>query len=211
MVKILLIRHGQSLSNNSGTITGQIDSPLSELGLKQAELVSNYVYKNYKVDAIYSSDLTRAVKTLEPLAILAGLEINKTPNLRELDCGEWEGEKISVLNNNPLYVKWRDYDLTVKIPGGESFLEVQERAINTLNQIVLENDGKTVAVVAHGGVIRMLFASILNIPNTQWKEKLGYVTNASLTHIEYNNGNFKILTTIDDYLGNLSTAMPKGI
>ena len=68
MVKILLVRHGQSLSNDSGTITGQIDSPLSNLGLKQAELVSNYIFKNYSVNAIYSSDLTRAVDTLKPLS-----------------------------------------------------------------------------------------------------------------------------------------------
>ncbi len=211
MVKILLIRHGQSLSNDSGTLTGHADSPLSELGLKQAEIVSDYVYKNYKVDAIYSSDLTRAVKTIESLAKLTGLNVNETSNLRELSCGEWEGEKISVLNNNPLYVKWRDYDLTVKIPGGESFLELQERAINTLNKIVSENDGKTVVVATHGGVIRMLLASILNIPYSELKEKLGYVTNASTTLIEYDNGEFKILSTIDDYLGSLSTAMPKGI
>ncbi|MBO5888938.1 MAG: histidine phosphatase family protein [Clostridia bacterium] len=211
MVKILLVRHGQSLSNDSGTITGQIDSPLSNLGLKQAELVSNYIFKNYNVNAIYSSDLTRAVDTLKPLSNFTGLNINTTPDLRELDCGEWEGEKISDLLKNPLYVKWRDYDLSIKTPGGESFLDLQKRAKTQLDKIVKDNPNKTVAIVAHGGAIRMIFASILDIPTQNWKEKLGYVTNASVTVIEYDKGEYKIIKTVDDYLGELSTSMPKGL
>ncbi len=211
MVKILLIRHGHSLSNDLGTMTGQIDSPLSNIGLKQAEIVSNYIFKNYKTDAIYSSDLTRAVDTLKPLSLLTNIKIITTSDLRELDCGEWEGERISDLINNSIYLKWRDDDPTIKIPGGESFLELIKRARKILDKIVEENDGKTVAIVTHGGVVRMLFASILNLSPTEWKEKLGYVSNASITFIEYNNNVFKICDTVDDYLKELSTSMPKGI
>ena len=211
MVKILLIRHGHSISNNLGTMTGQIDSPLSNIGLKQAEIVSNYIFENYKTDAIYSSDLTRAVDTLKPLSLLTNIKIIATSDLRELDCGEWDGEKISDLINNSIYLKWRDDDPTIKIPGGESFLELIKRARKVLDKIVEENDGKTVAIVTHGGVVRMLFASILNLSPTEWKEKLGYVSNASITFIEYNNNVFKICDTVDDYLKELSTSMPKGI
>ena len=68
MTKLLIVRHGYSTSNVHKTFTGHIDSPLSEVGFKQAEKVSAYLNENYKVDENYSSDLSRAIDTVMPLA-----------------------------------------------------------------------------------------------------------------------------------------------
>ncbi|MBO5926738.1 MAG: histidine phosphatase family protein [Clostridia bacterium] len=211
MTTILIVRHGQSVSNNLATMTGQKDSPLSEYGLKQAEIVSEHLFKNYKISAIYSSDLTRAVQTLNPLSRFSGLEIRKISDLREMNMGVWQGKKISDLNEDSLFVKWRDYDSTIKIPGGESFLELQERVYKAIQKIAIENSGRTVAVVTHGGAIRMLLAKILNVQPENWKEKLKYVTNASITRIEYENGEFQFVNTNDGYLNEYTSEMPKGI
>ncbi len=211
MTTILLIRHGQSASNNGGTLTGQLDSPLTEIGYKQGEAVSNYIFNNYKVGAIYSSDLTRAVKTVKPLEKLTGIPIIKDKNLREMQCGDWQGELLSVLSTDELYLKWRDYDLSIKIPNGESFLDVKDRAVKSLTKIAKTNDNKTVVVATHGGVVRMLMAEMLEIPIDKWKEKLGYVNNASTTVIEFENNKFKIINTIDSYLSGIETIVPKGL
>ncbi|MBR2377211.1 MAG: histidine phosphatase family protein [Clostridia bacterium] len=211
MTKILIVRHGQSDSNASKSLTGQRDSKLSEMGLKQAELVSEYIYKNYKIDEIHSSDLTRAVQTLTPLAKTLGLEIIKTPKLRELNCGDWQGQKISDLLQDERYLKWKNEDLTIQAPNGESFVDVQARAYNYLETIAKNSDGKTIAMSLHGGPIRMILAKILDIPPSEWHKSLGYVNNASTTLLNYENGKFTILSTTDDYLGELSTEMPKGL
>ena len=209
MIKILLVRHGQSESNNVKRLTGQIDSPLSELGVRQAQKVCDFVYKNYQVEAIYSSDLSRAVQTVEPLSKLTGLQVNKTDTLREINAGKWQGQKICELETQPLYKKWREQDLAMKTPGGESFLEVKERAKNKIEEIVKKHTDNTVVVCLHGGTIKMLASWILDIPPSRWKE-IKYVSNASLTVIEY-DGSYKLTTTFDDYLGDLSSEMPKGV
>ncbi len=211
MTTILLIRHGQSASNNGGTLTGQLDSPLTEIGYMQGKAVSNYIFNNYKVGAIYSSDLTRAINTVKPLEELTGLSIIKDKNLREMQCGDWQGKLLSELSKDELYLKWRDYDLSIKMPNGESFLEVKDRAIKSLTKIATSNEYKTVVVVTHGGVVRMLMAEILEIPIDSWKEKLGYVNNASTTVIEFENNKFKIKNTIDSYLSGIETIVPKGL
>ncbi len=211
MTTVLLVRHGQSDSNGSGTLTGQIDSPLTEIGYKQAEAVSNFIFDNYSVDAIYSSDLSRAVDTIKPLSELTGLKIFQDKRLREMDCGDWQGEYFKVLVGNELYLKWRDYDLSIKIPNGESFLDVKKRAYTALKEIADNNQNKTVVVTTHGGVVRMLTAQILNVPIEEWKEKLNYVANASTTVIEYENGKFNIVKTVDGYLDGIETVVPKGL
>ena len=211
MTTILLVRHGQSDSNASKSLTGQKDSPLSEMGLKQAEIVSEYIYKNYNVDNIYSSDLTRAMQTLLPLSKLLNKEIIKTPKLREINCGDWQGQKISELLKDELYLKWKNEDLSIITPNGESFVDVQKRAYEYLFQVAKENDGKTIAVSLHGGPIRMLLAKMLDIPKDMWHKKLSYVNNASTTLLNFENDKFTIVSTVDDYLGELSTEMPKGI
>ena len=77
MTKFIVVRHGNSLSNIDKTFTGHIDAPLSEVGVEQAKLVSNYILSEYKVDKVFSSDLSRAVDTIKPFAQKVNLEIIK--------------------------------------------------------------------------------------------------------------------------------------
>ncbi len=211
MITFLLIRHGQSASNAAATLTGQIDIPLTEVGLKQGELASQYVYENYKVDAIYSSDLSRAYATALPLSKLTGVPIVKNKNFREMHCGNWQGEKVENLVKSDLYQRWKNHDRNAYPPNGESFLQAQERAVKEIEKISSVSDGKTVVIVAHGGVIKVLTAFVLNIPIEEWSEKLPYVSNASVTKVIYENGKYTLIDTVDSYLGEMKTEMPRGI
>jgi broad specificity phosphatase PhoE len=213
MVTFLIVRHGFSASNVQATFTGQLDAPLIEKGFLQAEVVSKYIYDNYKVDAIYSSDLSRAVDTITPLSKACNLPIIKDKDLREIYGGKWEGVETKDLieRYGEVYEKWQRHDPSVRTDGGESMQELQARAIGALKRIAKGRDGQTVVVTTHGGVIKVLAGAFLNLPMSEWKEKIPYVANASITVTEYDGEKFVQRAVLDEYLGDLKTEMPKGI
>ena len=163
MTKVIFIRHGQTEWNVTGRYQGQSDVQLSEEGRQQAvKLAENFPVD--RVDAIYASDLQRAMVTAETIAKQFGLSVQA--EFRELSFGDWEG-----LTYQQIVDKWEDamanflqHPDILEIPGGESFPAVQKRAVTRLNELVKEHDGQTIVVVAHGAVLRTLLAAALHMP-----------------------------------------------
>lgn len=185
MVRLLVIRHGYSLTNKDKRYTGQTDVPLDQIGHLQAEAAARYIAKKYKVDAIYSSDLCRAAETARPLSERLSLPIQKDARLREYFMGEWEGmgfaeakekfsETAAALKNEP----WR-----VRYDGGESVDEVFMRIRDFMEEILRENEGKTVAVFSHGGAIRQIFRYAMHWPCERFAE-IPHFANASISEFE---------------------------
>ncbi len=160
MVKLIIVRHGFSLFNGVKVFSGRYDVPLTKLGHEQAKKSAEYIKARYKVDAVYSSDLSRAVDTAKPLAEAFGLEIKKDKRLRERSLGWWEGvSQAEVLEKDPEGFRIFKEDFGhCNGGGGESFLEVGERLTEAFDEIVRENDGKTVVVVTHAGLMRAMCA-----------------------------------------------------
>lgn len=213
MVKFLVVRHGFSLSNKEKTFTGHADIDLSELGYKQADLVCDYVLKNLHVDEIYSSDLCRAYHTIEKVAKTLNKEIKMDKDLRELYCGKWQEVAVSkVAELYPEdYAKWQRFDKDMRTTGGESMMELRERANRAFDKMARENEGKTVLVATHGGVIRMMQTLWQNIPCDKWGE-MRWTTNASITTVIYDGDRREVVEeSFDDYLGELKTQVPKGM
>ncbi len=213
MSKILIVRHGNSLSNIDKTFTGHIDSPLSELGERQAQKVCEFIEKNYKIDAIYSSDLSRAINTVKPFADRKGIKIQLDKNLREIYGGKWEGVKFSDIANefSSDFSIWKETPGLARCTGGESYLEATNRIVDAVYKIATENDGKTVVVATHGGVIRGLQCRLSGLPLERMSE-INYVVNASVSEIDFSDGILKWLGCCNcDYLNGLITEMPKGI
>ncbi len=213
MTTLLLMRHGFSTSNEDGTLTGQLDAPLTPLGVLQGEAASKYIYENYTVDAIYSSDLSRAVDTVRPLSALTGLPIVTDLDLREMDCGVWSGELVTALISRygDAYREWANASDAVTPAGGESWSALSRRALGALVRIAEREKGKTVAVATHGGTIKAMRGAYLGIPVSEWRERLPFAPNASVTVITYEDGIFREACIVDEYLGALKTEMPKGI
>ncbi len=213
MTTLLLIRHGFSTSNEDGTLTGQIDVALTPLGVVQGEAVSRYIYENYNVDAIYSSDLCRAIDTVRLLSELTGLSVNTDSDLREMDCGAWSGALVSDLieRYGDDYREWANASDAIAPDDGESWSELSCRALKVLARIARTEEGKTVAIATHGGTIKALRGAYLGIPTEEWREKLPFAPNASIIVVSYENGVFHESAVIDSYLGDLKTEMPKGI
>ena len=210
---LLLIRHGFSTSNEDGTLTGQIDVPLTPLGVLQGEAACRYILAHYRVDALYSSDLIRAKDTVCLLADALSLPIRTDADFREMDCGAWSGEPIAALKERygAKYTAWSDADDSVIPEGGEAWSTLAARAYAALLRTAKANEGKTVAVATHGGTLRALRGTYLDIPMAEWRDRLTYAPNAALTLLTYDGTRFSETAIIDSYLGTLKTEMPKGI
>ena len=213
MTKIYLIRHGNSLSNVDKTFTGHIDSPLSELGKIQAEKVCEFVYKNLKVDKIYSSDLSRAVDTVMPLSKKLGIDVITDKGLRGIYGGKWEGEVFANLPQKypQDFSVWQKTPWKARCTGGESYPEATQRVVKSLTNIAESNVYKTLVIATHGGVLRSFQCSAMGLPLNRMSE-ISCVVNASVSEVEYDNSTFKWIKCFEtDYLEGLVSEMPKGI
>lgn len=213
MVTFLIIRHGFSETNSKKIFAGSTNARLTEQGVLQGKLACEYLYKNYKIDAIYSSDLCRAEDTVKRLSELTGLPIVKKTALREMHCGIWENLPIETLvqKYGEQFKRWAEIDDDATPEQGETWAEVSERVYKEFVNIAKVSEGKTVVVATHGVVIRTFRGKYLDLPMTEWKDKLPYAPNASVTVVCYENGKFTENAIVDDYLGALKTEMPKGI
>ena len=205
---IYILRHGESVSNANGRVAGHSDSPLSELGLRQAAMAADAL-ADVHFDAVYSSDLSRAYSTALPHAERRGLPITTDKRLRELYVGEMENMlKTDIIEKyGTLYtVEWHHHFGTFVSPGGETVPEAVDREEEALIDIGRECLGKTVLVATHAGVLRALWGRISGIAPEDLCERLGYATNASYSVVEWDGKRLIPVSYSNDYyLGDLRT------
>ena len=155
--RLFLIRHGQSAGNAEGRFGGHGPTPLSDLGRSQAERTAKVLAKE-GVNAIYSSDLLRAVQTAEPLAAMLDLPINTTPAFRERNVGVLEG--LTFDESKERFP--RDYyalinrDVHHIITEGESYRQLLKRITDELEAIIRRHNGERIAVYSHTGALCFL-------------------------------------------------------
>jgi len=160
--RVLLVRHGQSQGNAEGRFGGHTDTPLSKRGRKQAKLTAELLASE-KLDAIYSSDLRRAVQTAEPLARATGLEVTRTFALRERSVGLMEGltfEEAAAAHPEE-YASLLRRDFERVLAGGESYRQLLDRAAAELDRAVERHRGGTVALFSHTGTICILVLHLM--------------------------------------------------
>ena len=189
MVRFIIVRHGYSEANKAKRFAGQSDVPLDAVGVAQAQSTSKYILDTYKVDAIYSSDLSRAYETVRPLSEALGMDVIRRRDLREVDVGVWQGMLIEDVKTGfaEKYDAYKENPGIYAFEGGESYSEAMERAARAFADIAAESDGKTVVVGTHGGIIRALRTVWNGIPPEQMKD-IHHVPNASVTVAEYEDG-----------------------
>ncbi len=172
------VRHGQSEGNAARVFTGQTDSPLTERGRQQAAAVADELAK-VRFDRIVSSDLSRTRDTAEVIARRHGLPVEITPELREIDVGERTGKDFDETAALP---GWND-DGFVAWPGGETLEQVLARTLGAIDRLTRESPGKTILVVGHGGVNRILLSHFLGIL-PKLDRTPGGNTNISVVHTD---------------------------
>lgn len=165
MVKTLyLIRHGETIGGNEKRYKGSLDVPLSERGIEEVKWTADFL-RDASMTAIYTSPLSRALKSAEIIAKNHGLIPKIVQGLRERSFGIWEGMTfLEIKEKYPVeFENWANNPLKFCPPKGESTLEVRDRVIKVLDDILDKGDG-SVAIVAHGGVNRVILCHIMGIP-----------------------------------------------
>jgi broad specificity phosphatase PhoE len=160
---LILMRH--AAAEGAGRFQGQRDTPLSARGRRQlAELAPKL--SKYRIQTVYSSDLSRARATAAAAGRKFGLKLETRPGLREMNFGCWQGLPWGrIAKRYP-----RLADLWVRrfpnqvIPGAEHFDDFRKRVEEELRDLVSANEGRCVLVVTHAGVIRVALASALGMP-----------------------------------------------
>lgn len=167
MAKLYLVRHGETEWNKENLFQGQSDIDLNETGIKQAEKLRDHLNGN-KIDAIYCSDLKRALTTANIIASRHNITVIPCSELREMSFGELEGKDIAECLSNPRTSRWWDsHDPTCPPPGGESVGQLIERVSEFVKRIDLYSD-KTYIIVSHGGTVRALICALLGIDYKFW-------------------------------------------
>lgn len=152
------VRHGESEANAARRFAGQTDSPLTERGRRQARDVAEELARVH-FDRIVSSDLARTRDTAEAIARKHGVRVEVFPELREVDVGDRTGTPFEEARGLP---NWND-DGFVAWPSGETLDAVLARVLGTIDTLTRESPGKTVLVVGHGGINRILLSHFLGI------------------------------------------------
>ena len=180
---LVLIRHGETEWNSAARIQGYRDIGLSDRGRRQADVLARHL-AGHRLDAIYASDLSRAIQTAEPLARTRGMEVRVDARLKERGFGIFEGHTYDEAQAKwpNEYAVWRQRDPAHALPGGESYLQARARVLQCLDQIVQEHAGRTVAILTHGGVLDIVYRAAVGIP---WQTPRSHLLpNASINHVQ---------------------------
>jgi len=169
LAKLLLVRHGVTEFNDTRRFMGHSDIDMSDAGHKQVEKLRDRL-ANEKIDAVYSSDLRRALETAE--IVLAGreLDIVGCPELRECNYGSCEGLTFQEINSHYPDVAQKCINFTLKLefPEGESFEEFIERSSSFLEKLDKHEPSETILIASHNGPLRVLVLRLLGVDMEHW-------------------------------------------
>ncbi|HEY9594384.1 MAG TPA: histidine phosphatase family protein [Spirochaetia bacterium] len=162
-MQLLLVRHGQTEWNAARRFQGQENSPLTDLGRRQARLAGQALAP-YRIAHSFCSDTGRVAETVAAMreANPSLPEPRRDTRLRELHYGAWEGMLQTEIEAAypDLYRTYVTSPATFRAPGGESFGDLQERFVGFFRETVPIDDGN-VLVVTHGGVVRVAVLFLL--------------------------------------------------
>ena len=195
--RILLIRHAETDWNRQARLQGHTDIPLNETGLAQASRLGAAL-AGEALDAVYSSDLQRALQTAQAVADATGAPLVPEPGLRERGFGVFEGLAQAELESRwPVELRrWRAREPDFAAPGGETLADFYARCVATAERRALQHPGGSIALVAHGGVLDCLYRAAtrlaLEAPRS-WR--LG---NAALNRLLHSPEGFTLVGWDDD-------------
>jgi len=182
MTRLILIRHGETDYNIRAIYCGASNPPLNSKGIAQAEKLHTRL-KKFKIHKIYSSSLKRALQSAK--IIFKNRKIQILPEFREVSFGIFEGLTYSeiIKRYESIYQRWIDDTIKTRIPKGENLQDLQKRVMNKLTFLISKHAGKTIAIVTHGGPIRVIICNILKVGIQKFWEM--EQANASLNIIQF--------------------------
>lgn len=181
--RLCIVRHGETAWNAEHRVQGQLDIPLNDIGLRQAQAVAGKL-KEERFDAIYSSDLSRARQTAQPTANLLSMKIVLEKDLRERHYGIFERLTYAEAKTRypEDYARFEARDPEYAFRTGESLKDFSVRSIAVISKIVNEHKDESILVFTHGGVLDKFYRFITGLPLSA--ERNFGIPNAGLNRVE---------------------------
>jgi probable phosphoglycerate mutase len=197
MTELILIRHGQTHLNRGPFFQGQIDVPLNELGLAQADRLAARLAGEH-IDVLLCSDLLRTRQTADPASQRLALPATAQAALREQHFGLFEGLSFDEVDERypQAWRGWLRHDPAYEVPGGESVMRFHERVTGALREIARTHAGRRIAVVTHGGVLDMVWRTARGLPLQG--ARACAIPNAGLNRLRVEGDAFEVLAWADD-------------
>lgn len=196
MVKLILVRHVLTVDNQKSRLSGHIDSSISEEGKEQIDKITNYL-KDFDIDKIYTTTSSRTKDTVKKLSELKSIEIIEKESLKEISFGDFEGLTFDEIKDKypkefqDMIEKGYEY----KYPNGESLIDSYNRVCIELDNIISNNDDRTILICSHGGTIRNIITYLIsNSYKYHWNFK---IDNGSVTILEVQDG-FTVITAMNN-------------
>ncbi len=188
MLRLILVRHGQTDANLNHFLQGQSDGQLNATGIQQAEALAKHL-KDVPIDQVIASPLRRAQDTAAAIARYHGLNVITDVLLKEWNCGVLDGIAAEVFKEK---LGQSIVPLSLFRPeGGETLLEVRERASAFLNGLTAHAEGQTVLVCTHGDFMRALISLVKGIDLEE--ASTIFFENASYSILELENGRWNLV------------------
>lgn len=192
MLKLYIVRHGETEFNVQKRMQGRLDSPLTQKGIDNAAALGKHL-KGIEFDRIYASPSSRAFRTAELIRGDGDTPIEAEDNLREMNLADFEGktrEDIKAQYPALSEIFWNSPQL-FKPKMGESYFDVQDRAVAFINKLIRENPEGNILIITHSVVIKTLIVHYLKYP----MEKLWappFVPGTSVTLLTSGHGETKL-------------------
>lgn len=159
-MRLYIVRHGETFENRAQVLQGQSHNSLSDIGKAQAQALANRFCADH-IDAVYSSDLARAVETARAIAVATALQVTPLEGLRERNYGAFQGRSP------------RDYEAAVRNSidseklfrpeGGETLQEMEDRVATILQAVISKHPKESVVIVSHSGPIRLMLQQLFGV------------------------------------------------
>lgn len=160
--RCFLIRHARAETGSEPRILGWSDPPLGEEGLRQSRRLGRR-FLGFNLEVVWASDLQRAAGTAKEVALACGAPIRYHPGLREMAFGQWDGVHTGSVLDSVDFLQWTRDPLRFPPPGGEHLECLRDRVLDSYEEILSATNGD-IAIVSHGGPLRVLLASLLGMP-----------------------------------------------
>lgn len=196
MTEIIFTRHAQTEWNVAKKMQGQLDSPLTEMGLLQARMLGAYL-KDKNISAIYSSPLLRAERTATIIRKETALNhLELSPALKEIYLSDLEGKSFSrATEEEPTRMEAFSSKPSSFIPGpeGERFEDVQKRALDFVIPLFEKHQGERIVIVCHAVVLRLIMAYFEGYSIDEYWKLHGFFFPCSINRISYDGDKFILL------------------
>lgn len=188
----VLVRHGHTAANGGPAgmrMSGWTDTPLSDLGRREARRVAERLRAEPRFAALYASPLARALHTAEPICAAVGVRLRVEPGLREIFCGAVDGENVDEVRARH-WEAWRqnaeEQHEDFRWPEGESYREFRARCLRTLRLLAARHPGERVLLVTHAGFISQVFGWLTGTSCARWSA--WRPANASISRLRFGRG-----------------------